>query len=112
MPNLTQGHLAEDRVAEYLAESGYKTLARNWKTKDCEIDIIAKKEDVVYFVEGKYRVSGTQGTGFDYITPKKLDQMRFAARVWAAHENWGGDYRLMASEVPVSKFERIEIIEL
>lgn len=104
------GAEAEKRVAEYLADAGYKILARNWKTRWCEIDIAAKKDDCVHFVEVKYRSNKAQGGGFDYITAAKLRKMDLAARSWIEINNWSGEYVLSAAEVSGHDFE-IEFIE-
>lgn len=111
MTNLTQGQLAEARVAKHLGMLGYKIIDRNWKTPRCEIDIIATRDKVIYFIEVKYRQGAAQGTGFDYITNSKLAQMEFSARLWVSQNDWSGDYRLMAAEVSGSSGE-IQIIEL
>jgi Holliday junction resolvase-like predicted endonuclease len=93
------GQKAEKHIAEVLQKDGFKILALNWKTKICEIDIVAMKNGVVYFVEVKYRSSETQGRGFEYITPAKLRKVHFAAEVWAQQNKWSGDYRILAAEV-------------
>jgi Holliday junction resolvase-like predicted endonuclease len=93
------GRAAEVAVATSLGRDGYKILASNWRRPRCEIDIVAKKGGVVYFVEVKYRTSPSQGTGLDYITPQKLKQLTFAAQLWCAENNWDGDYRLLAASV-------------
>ena len=61
---------------------GYQIVARNWRTKLCEIDIIAHKDKDLCFVEVKYRHNDSCGDGLDAITPRKLQQMRFAAEVY------------------------------
>lgn len=77
---------AENIVASYLQRKGHTILHRNWRTKFCEIDIISCINDTIYFTEVKYRKNDTAGDGLAYITPKKLRQMRFAARLYA-HNN-------------------------
>lgn len=77
------GDNAEDVAENYLVRLGHKILERNWKTKYCEIDIVTYKNDTIYFVEVKYRSSAVQGGGVAAITPKKLNQMKFAARFYA-----------------------------
>lgn len=104
------GSEAESRTAEYLKKNSYKILSKNWKTKWCEIDIIARKDGCVYFVEVKYRSSGSQGGGFDYITQKKLRQMDLAARSWVEMNSWKGEHTLSAAEVSGTDFE-VEFIE-
>jgi uncharacterized protein (TIGR00252 family) len=99
------GHQAEQYAAKYLEGQGYHILELNWRTKTCEIDIVAKKGNTVYLVEVKYRASDSYGTGFDYITSKKLQQMRFAAEYWASSNNWQGDYQLAAIQLSGGDFE-------
>lgn len=93
------GQVAEETVAEYLKSNGYKILDRNWKTKFCEVDIIARKDGVVHFVEVKFRGGSNQGDGFDYITHAKLRQMGFAAQIWVSQNNYDGEHVLSAAQV-------------
>lgn len=81
---LSSGSLAETEAANFLLRNGFKIIDRNWKTKFCEIDIIAEKSGIVHFVEVKYRRHDRQGHGLDYITSRKLRQMKFAAELWLA----------------------------
>lgn len=76
------GDEGENVAARYLLGSGYEIIDRNWKTTFCEIDIIALKHETLYFVEVKYRRQANQGGGIAAITPKKLQQMRFAAELY------------------------------
>lgn len=99
MTNFSHGRAAEEAASNYLEKLGYKVLTKNWKTRYCEIDIVAKNKKTVYFVEVKYRVSDSQGTGLEYITAKKLGQMKFAAQMWVAENHWADDYQLAAMEV-------------
>ena len=98
------GEAAEEEAAKYLINSGYKIVERNWKTKWCEIDIVAKKDSCIYFVEVKYRQSYLQGNGFDYITPNKLRKMELAAKSWVEVNGWDGEYTLSAAEVSGIRF--------
>lgn len=99
------GRAAEDAAAEYLRARGYEILEQNWRTRWCEIDIVAKKGKAVSFVEVKYRKSDAWGSGLEYITPKKLKQMHFAAEFWVSNNNWSGDYSLGAVEVTGLTFQ-------
>lgn len=105
MTNYSTGHLAEQHAAEYLKSRGYEILDINWKTKYCEIDIVAKKAKTVYFVEVKYRKSDVAGSGLEYITDKKLKRMRFAAEIWISNNNYSGNCSLAAIEVSGPDFE-------
>lgn len=99
MATTSAGHSAEEAVSEYLAKKGYKIIVRNWKQPSCEIDIVARKSRTIFFVEVKYRRSSQQGSGFDYITKSKLHQMKYAAQVWVACNNWAGEWVLSGAEV-------------
>src|SRR3990167_9135779 len=100
--NYHTGHNAEKYAADYLKGLGYEIIQLNWKTKYCEIDIVSKKNNTIVFVEVKYRVTDEQGTGFDYITPKKLRQMARAAEMWVSDNCWEDDYMLAAIEMDSS----------
>lgn len=76
------GDLSESIASSYLKKQGYEVISRNWKTKYCEIDIVAKRDEIYYFVEVKHRKTSRQGDGLDAITPKKLRQMAFAAKLY------------------------------
>lgn len=104
------GQAAEVAVADFLISNGYKIVERNFRNRVCEIDIIAQKQRVIYFVEVKYRSSDKQGDGLEYITPKKLRQMHFAAEIWVQQHNWTGDYQLLAASV--NEYQKIKVIEL
>lgn len=106
------GKAAENIVAKYLHANGYKLLEQNWRTRWCEIDIIAKKNEIVYFIEVKYRNSTAWGDGLAAITDKKLRQMTFAAEFWVNENNYSDDYRLLAVSVSGSPPKINEIIEL
>ena len=97
--NYQSGHDAEKVAAEFLQSKGFEVVEINWKTPVCEIDIIAKKQNVIYFVEVKYRQNFEQGKGLDYITPKKLKQMEFAANCWIKDNHYSGNYELSAIEM-------------
>lgn len=106
------GKIAEAAVADYLETQGYRIIERNWKTKYCEIDLIGKKQSIIYFIEVKYRANAFQGTGFDYITPTKMRQIAYGAQYWNAINSWDGDYRIIAAAVSGPKYDDIKLIEV
>lgn len=110
MSTTADGKYAEKIVAKELEVRGHTILSMNWRTRRCEIDIVSKKQKTIYFTEVKYRSNNSWGSGFDYITDKKLQQMKFAAEMWAALEKWEGEMVLNASEV--NNANEVEIIEI
>lgn len=91
------GNASESVAAEELVRQGHTIIGRNWKTKYCEIDIISKKGNTVYFTEVKHRKSAKYGDGLAAITPAKQRQMTFAARMYVqAHKLTNVNLQLLA----------------
>jgi putative endonuclease len=105
------GRLAEQAAVTFLNGKDFTILAQNWRNRWCEIDIVASKNGLVYFVEVKYRGNTAWGAGLEYITPKKLQQMDFAARFWVAGHAGIADYRLSAIELTDNPPQVTEWIE-
>ena len=106
--NHSTGHAAEIRAAKYLEGQGYTIREINWKTKYCEIDIVCVKNQTIRFIEVKYRRNTKHGQGLDYITEKKLEQMKFAAETWVQNHGWASDYQLMVVSIDA---EEITVID-
>ena len=69
------GAQAESAIATWYEAQGYELLARNWRTKDGELDVVVRSDNVVVVVEVKARSSARFGTGLDAITPVKLGRL-------------------------------------
>ncbi len=63
------GELGEDVACKFLVKNGFSILERNYTKKWGEIDIIAQKENVLYFIEVKSR----SVSSLDFVS-KKFDQ--------------------------------------
>lgn len=96
MTSYATGHHAEKIAAQHLVSLGFRIIELNWRTKWCEIDIIAQKDTVMHFVEVKFRQNSYHGDGLDYITSKKLQQMTRAAESWVTLRGYDGEYTLSA----------------
>ena len=104
MTHTSIGRKAEQVALNELRSQGYIVIKQNWRTRRCEIDLVALKNNIIYFVEVKYRQSTEHGSGLEYITKTKYKQMLFAAETWIAENNWDGDYRLAAIELTGNDF--------
>ena len=95
------GDTGEQAAADWLAADGHEIIARNWRTRYCEIDIVSVKDDVLWFTEVKYRKNDDFGGGMGAITAKKQRQMRFAAELFMTQspQYEGCDMRLLAVAV-------------
>jgi len=80
------GQIGEDIAAEYVATLGWQILARNWRTRNGELDLIAADGDTLVVVEVKTRASRTYTDPLGAVTPQKLRRMRLLARQWLAQQ--------------------------
>lgn len=74
------GNIGEQAVCNYLAKNGYEILKRNFTVKGGEIDIIAKKNDTICFVEVKTRKLSALSSGEEALTETKRKHIIYAAK--------------------------------
>ncbi len=80
----TRGNKSEEIAASYLKENGYTICQRNYRAVGGEIDIIAKKDGVIYFVEVKAREEG-KARAAESISYDKKRRLKRAAEYWLGH---------------------------
>lgn len=78
------GHTAESAVAHFLESKGHRIIAQNFRTKSAEIDLVSIFDEQIFFTEVKFRRNSSHGSPLAQITPKKLNQMRYASEVFLA----------------------------
>jgi putative endonuclease len=91
--NLISGKRGEDMATDYLIAKGYEIIARNYRYKRSEIDIITKKEKVLIFVEVKFRSGNFYGDPEMAVDSKKEAQVLNAADNYIFENNWDGPVR-------------------
>ena len=79
------GKSGEDLAVEELVSRGYAVLARRYRTRGGEIDIVAEQEGTVVFVEVKARATAEFGLAVEAVTPRKQRQLVSMARDYLAH---------------------------
>jgi putative endonuclease len=90
----------ETLVCNHLKDRGFSILAKNFMTRRGEIDIIARKEELVCFVEVKTRRSLRRGTGAEAVTPLKMKKILHAAKIFITKKRIKGcRYRIDVAEV-------------
>ena len=78
------GARAETLAADYLARQGLVVVARNFRTRLGEIDVIVRDRDTLVFVEVRLRSRATYGGAADSITPAKRARLIKAAHAYLA----------------------------
>ena len=96
------GNRAEEAVASYLVESGHQVIARNFKTKICEIDIISVRGEKIYFTEVKYRKNDIFGGGLAAIDKKKLEKMKVGVEMFLKYKKGIEQYNPMLAVADVT----------
>lgn len=74
----TLGSKQEDWVVQYLHSKGWTILKRRYKAIQGEIDIVARDENTIVFVEVKYRSSSLE-YGLLSVTQNKVERLKLAA---------------------------------
>ena len=87
------GQYAEAQAAAFLERRGYTILARNYRIRTAEIDLIAWDGEVLVFAEVKARGSAAYGAPREAVTPRKQARIVQAARHWLAHTAPDDSYR-------------------
>jgi putative endonuclease len=72
------GKEGEKIAVEYLQKKGYAILEKNYRYLKAEVDIIAKKEDLLIGIEVKTRTSDYFGNPQDFINKKKIELLTSA----------------------------------
>ena len=106
------GDRGEQAVTEYLLARGYRLLARNYRCRGGEIDLIAAApEGTLCFVEVKTRSPGAIALPRESVTAAKQRRIRTAAGLYLAYRQLDCPCRFDVAEVyPGPEGARIEYI--
>ncbi len=105
--SLFVGLQAESRAVEYLKNSGYSIVERNFHSRFGEIDIVAKKDTILHFFEVKY---SKEYDALERITPKKLQKIIKTVDYYIYRKNINLDYQIDALIMNDSSIEIIKNI--
>ena len=100
MHNREKGNAGEDMASAYLQKMGCTILARNYRARGCEIDIIAREGETVLFCEVKARRTAAFGLGREAVTPEKQRRILQAAQAYLQE---------MEGPEPFCRFDVLEV---
>ncbi|MFT3887211.1 MAG: YraN family protein [Arachnia sp.] len=85
MERIEFGRRGEDHAAEYIEGLGWRVLARNWRCREGEADIVAwdPESDALVVVEVKSRSGTGYGSPLEAITYAKAARLRRLAAIFA-----------------------------
>ncbi len=76
------GAQGEDRAARWYEQNGYEVVARNWRRREGELDLIVRRGKTVVFSEVKARTTDRFGSGSESVGPAKQRRIRRLAARW------------------------------
>ncbi len=106
------GRAGELAARLFLAGKGYDILEVNWRFKKLEVDIIAKKQDTLVFIEVKTRKSNTFGEPELFVTRKKQQFLVAAANQYVTERDLAFESRFdIVSVISPDKNQTIKHLE-
>lgn len=94
------GRRGEELACRRLEQEGFCLLARNWRTRAGELDIVARDGNCLVFVEVRSRRSGARGAvpvlgaPEESVTARKRRQIRTMAETYMLVHPWEGPWRI------------------
>jgi putative endonuclease len=101
------GRYGEGRAATYLAARGYQVVARNWRCRSGEIDLVVKDGGCLAFVEVRTRRGAGLGTPEESITPAKQARLIVLAEAYVQAHDWTGGWRIDVVAVELDRRGRL-----
>ena len=87
------GNEGEASAVNFLFANGYEVLARNYRFRRGEIDIIARKGRALVFIEVKTRKNINYGYPETFLSEQQQDRIHLAAEEYVLQKEWQGEVR-------------------
>lgn len=81
------GNKGEELAVNFLLKQGYSILERNYRFDKAEIDIIARKSEILAIVEVKTRSTADFGNPQDFVKPKQIQRLVKAVNEYVEMKN-------------------------
>lgn len=112
MKNQSQiGQEGERLAAEFLQNKGFEIVARNYRHRRAEIDLIIKRDNWLIFVEVKARSSTDYGEPEAFVGSQKISKLYEAAEEYIYSRDWHGHVRFDVIAVKLGVVPVIEHFE-
>ena len=97
------GAWGESVAAHRLEAEGYRIIARNWRCRQGEIDLIAQAGEELVFVEVKTRRGQDMGSPEEGLTLAKQKKLMKLAQIYVAEHDLDVDWRIDLVAVELDK---------
>jgi putative endonuclease len=101
------GSIGENLAAAFLVDQGFRIVARNYRWRRGEIDLIAQREDWLIFVEVKTRSSNAYGEPESFVHDFQRRLIYDAAEEYIFSTDWQGHIRFDIISVKPGKVPEI-----
>ncbi len=105
------GRIGENFAEQHLIGKNYKILEKNWRFKRAEIDIIAKQELILVFVEVKTKSYSYYGEPEESVTPKKEAFLIDAAQRYMESIDYNWEIRFDIISILLDKAKNVQEIK-
>jgi putative endonuclease len=95
------GKEGEEAAVQYLLQHGYDVIERNWRHQRLEVDIIARKGEILSIVEVKTRTGNFFGEPYEAVTKQKEKFLADAADHYVVSRNLDVEVRYDIASVTV-----------
>ncbi|MBI4298241.1 MAG: YraN family protein [Chloroflexi bacterium] len=107
------GRRGEEIARRYLEQKNYRVVESNFRTPWGEIDIVARKDDFLVFVEVRTRKGGVFGLPEESVTREKIQHIIDSAEEYMqSHDIADVSWRIDMVAINVDSNNRIERIDL
>jgi putative endonuclease len=104
------GAHGEELAARWYARHGYVVLARNWRSRQGELDVVAGRPGLIVFCEVKTRTTPRFGSGAEAVAATKQARLRRLAAEWLALRS-GAPVDVRFDVAVVHRGVELEIVE-
>lgn len=94
-----RGAWGEDFACAYLEQQGLQLINRNYHSRYGEIDLIMQHQQILIFVEVRYRRSASHGSSAESVNIRKQQKIILTAQ----------EYLQTLSEIPICRFDVLAI---
>lgn len=104
-----KGRNAENAALGHLEGQGFKLLIKNYRYKRAEIDLIMGSDELIVFVEVKFRKNTKYGFPEDFVSKNQKERIISAADHYIHESDWQGNIRFdiiaVDADMSITHFE-------
>ncbi|MCL6524923.1 MAG: YraN family protein [Thermoflavifilum sp.] len=110
--HLQLGERGEQLACRYLQQRGFEIVATHWRDDHREIDIIARRQELLVFVEVKTRTGYSGGWPELAINSKKEEDLLLAAEHYLETHPFGGEIRFDVIAIVFDRSQRPHVFHI